>query len=57
MISIEHDLQMKYKNTVSVTEDQKKKINIVFLNAMIPSSGLKRLFIINVKHTGKFEFN
>ena len=38
-----------------MTEDRKKKDTIVFLNAMIPSSGLKRLFIINVKHTGKFE--
>ena len=40
---------------MSVTEDHKKKNNIVFLNTMIPSSGLKRLFTINVKHTGKFE--
>ena len=56
MISIEHDLQMKYKKKhISVTEDHKKEDNIVFLNAIIPSSGLKRLFTINVKHTGKFE--
>ena len=38
-----------------MTEDNKKKNNIVFLNVMIPSSGLKRLFTIHVKHTGKFE--
>ena len=55
MISIEHDLQMRYKTHISVTDDHQKKNSIVFLNAMIPSSGLKRLFTINVKHTGKFE--
>ena len=33
-------------------EDHKKKNSIVFLNAIIPCSGLKRLFTINVKHIG-----
>ena len=47
--------KLSTKTHISVTEDNKKKNNIVFLNAMIPSSGLKRLFTINVKHTGKFE--
>ena len=48
--------KLSTKTHIPVTEDHKKKNNIVFLNAMIPS-GLKRLFTIkiNVKHTGKFE--
>ena len=47
--------KLSTKTHILVTEDHKKKNNTVFLNAMIPSSGLKRLFTINVKHTGKFE--